>query len=167
MIHYEILILTVPEITSAESSNLEDQFEGIVKNNDGTVQSFERWGKYRLAYPVWNNDYGVYFLVRFDVDAKNIGSLMKEIDSLFRLKLPQLVMRSMNTKLDPKKSMMYQKPESLEDIPTQDVDKFLRENKMQGLIKTRPEGSTKKAASSKEKPAVIKEEVVESAEVKG
>ena len=162
MVRYETLILAVPEITTSEFSNLEEQFEKIIKKNDGAMSSFERWGKYKLAYPVRKNDYGVYFLSRFEADEKNVNAMMKETDSLFKLKFPQVVMRYMNTHLDPKKPLEYQKPDSLEDIPTQDVDKFLRENKMQGLLKT----STAEA-SPKEKPAAAaqpKEVVAETSE---
>ncbi len=121
MVRYETLILAVPEITTSEFSNLEEQFEKIIKKNDGAMSSFERWGKYKLAYPVRKNDYGVYFLSRFEADEKNVNAMMKETDSLFKLKFPQVVMRYMNTHLDPKKPLEYQKPDSLEDIPTQDV----------------------------------------------
>jgi small subunit ribosomal protein S6 len=136
MVRYETLVLTVPEITTRESTDLESQFEQVIKKNEGSIKSFERWGKYKLAYPVWNNEYGVYFLSRFEASEKNLDTLAKELESLFKLKFPQLVMRFMTTKLDPHQSLAYQKPDSLEDTPSQDVDAFLRENKMEGLLKT-------------------------------
>lgn len=133
---YETLLLTSPDITASESSELEEQFENLIKNMNGTVKSFERWGKYRLAYPVDNNDYGVYFLSRFELDEEKAKNLLNECQSFFTVKYPHLVMRYMNTRLDSNKPLTYQKPDSLEDIPTQDVDKFLRENKMEGLLKS-------------------------------
>ncbi|MGE4168863.1 MAG: 30S ribosomal protein S6 [Candidatus Babeliales bacterium] len=145
MIKYETLILATPEITKDESSALETQYERAVKDNKGALVSFERWGKYRLAYPIRNNDYGVYFLSRFQAEGADVNAIMKELDSLFKLKLPHVVMRFMNSNLG-SKTFTYQKPESLEDIPTQDVDTFLRENKMEGLIKPGSSRADKAAA---------------------
>ncbi|OQA35735.1 MAG: 30S ribosomal protein S6 [Candidatus Dependentiae bacterium ADurb.Bin331] len=136
MVRYETLILAVPEITADEASSLEGQLEALVKKAQGTILSFERWGKYRLAFPVWNNDYGVYYLIRFEADGAQNGSIVNEIDSLFKVKYTQVVMRHMTTKLNRSQSLAYYKPESLEDAPSQDVDTFLRDNKMKGLLHT-------------------------------
>ena len=153
MVHYETLILSVPEITASEAATIEEQMEKVIKNNTGKINSFERWGKYRLAYPVRSNDYGVYFLTRFETEQEDVETLLKQVEDLFKLKFPQVVMRFMNTRLDAKKPMTYHKPDSLEDIPSQDVDTFLRENKMEGLLKS---GSPESAA--KEKASAAKEE---------
>jgi len=148
MVHYETLILSVPEITASEASVIEDQLENVIKNSAGKINSFERWGKYRLAYPVRNNDYGVYFLARFESQDSDISSLMKQIDDLFNLKFPQVVMRFINTRLDAKKPFTYHKPDSLEDVPSQNVDTFLRENKMEGLLKTSSSDSAERTRAS-------------------
>ena len=158
MVRYETLILTIPEITADEMAALEKQFEQVIKKAKGEISSFDRWGKYRLAYQVRKNDYGFYFLVRFEVQAENVDPLMKDLHSLFTVKYPLLAMRYMNTKLNPDEPLTYQKPESLEDIPSQDVDTFLRENKMEGLLKTEP---SKKPAPKKVEEPVTQEVKVE------
>lgn len=127
---YETLLLTVPEITADEAKSLESQIERIIKNSKGNLISFERWGKYKLAYPVRKNDYGVYFLTRFEAE----GSAVQEVKSLFAVKLHDLVMRNMAIQLDAKQSLEYQRPPSLEDAPSRDVNTFLKENKMEGLM---------------------------------
>ena|SRR3990172_4997993 len=136
MVRYETLILTVPEITAHEASSIEGQIDGLVKKSNGSTLSFERWGKYRLAYSVWRNSYGVYFLVRFEVAADKAAALVKEIDTMLKVKYTQVVMRFMTTKLDSTLPLTYIKPESLEEAPSQDVDTFLRENKMKGILHT-------------------------------
>jgi small subunit ribosomal protein S6 len=128
---YEVLILTVPEITADESKNIESQFDRVVKEAQGTVISFEKWGKYKLAYPIRKSDYGVYFLARFEVEHAGV----EPIRSLLALKFYELVMRHIIIQLDPKQSLEYQKPPSLEDAPTsRDVNTFLKENRMEGLM---------------------------------
>jgi small subunit ribosomal protein S6 len=136
MLRYETLLLAVPEITKDETSSLEKQIDQSIKKTKGSLISFERWGKYRLAYPVRNNDYGVYFLARFEVDVAQGGELLHDLNALFSFKKADVIMRSMMTALEENQSLTYQKPESLEDAPSRDVDSFLRENKMEGLIKS-------------------------------
>jgi small subunit ribosomal protein S6 len=129
MMRYEALILAAPEITADESSALENQFEQFIKKVQGSLLSYERWGKYRLAFPVRNNEYGVYFLTRFELDEKKAGSTLKDIDSFFAVKNNAIVMRHMLSRLDSRAALTYVKPESLEDIPTQDV-----EHKVKGIF---------------------------------
>lgn len=132
MLRYEILMLSVPEITQDEAKQLEDRLEKVIGQYKGTVVSFERWGKYRLAYPVKKNEYGVYFLMRFEIE-QNPTDLVNELKTIFAVKLNDIVMRYLVSKLDASVSLVYQRPQSLEDAPARDVDTFLREHKVEGL----------------------------------
>lgn len=129
MITYEVLILTVPTITQDEAKNLEAQCERVIKENKGNMISFERWGKYRLAYSVKKNDYGVYFLVRFE--SEEPGVIVEAIKTLMAVRLNDLVMRHMATLLDPKRSLVYQRPQSLEETPTREVGGFMSDKRDQ------------------------------------
>ncbi|MCA9770511.1 30S ribosomal protein S6 [Candidatus Dependentiae bacterium] len=126
MFRYEILMLAIPEITQDESKKLESHLDKIVQDAKANIISFERWGKYRLAYPVKNNDYGVYYLARFETE--QIGLLLDEIKTLFRVKLYDIVIRSMITRLDASGSLNYQRPPSLEEAPSRDVSSFLTDS---------------------------------------
>ena len=126
MFHYEMLLLASPEITKDEESTLEKQIDKLINDAKGTVTSFDRWGKYRLAYPVRKNDYGVYFLMRFDVEDNNV---LKDIHHMFYIKFNSIVMRSMFTKLDKEQSLEYKKPLSLEDTPKKPIG-FLQETEL-------------------------------------
>lgn len=133
---YETLMLTVPEITQDETKRLEKEFDRIVADAKGTTLSFERWGKYHLAYPVQKNDYGVYFLARYEVPEGS--GVQDELKSLFTIKVNTFVMRSVTALLDPKAALAYQRPKSLEESPGTrgDVKDFLKEHKMEGLLST-------------------------------
>src|SRR5690349_3944067 len=123
MIRYEGLLLTVPQITQDETQQLEAAVEKIIEQNKGSVLSFERWGKYKLAYPVKKNEYGIYFLVRFDIPKEN--SALADFKMLFTVKLHAIVMRNMFSRLDSHQPLAYQRPKSLEEMPSRDVDTFL------------------------------------------
>ena len=161
MVCYETLILAAPEITQDEASRLEKQFAEQVKKAKGSLISYDRWGKYRLAYPIRHNDYGVYFLSRFEADPANVASFIVELRKLFTYKFENIVMRQMTTRLEGD-DLSYTKPESLEEIPTGDVDSFLRENKMEGLLSTvskDKKDKEEKVVAVESKPAEPVEEV--------
>ncbi len=129
MVRYETLFLTVPEITSDEAATLEKQFDKAVSTAQGSVITYERWGKYRLAYPVRRNEYGVYYLVRFEVDDKHKDALLDALKNFFQVKFGEIIMRNTIVRLDPLGSLDYKRPDSLEEIPTKDIDAFVKESK--------------------------------------
>lgn len=135
-LRYEALILAVPEITADESSMLESQFQDVVSKNKGDMLSFERWGKYRLAYEVRKNEYGVYYLTRFEVPSEQKSSeILEKLRQFFAVKHNEIIMRHMFARLDENGSLEYKRPESLEEAPRRDVGTFLKENKMTSLMK--------------------------------
>ncbi|MFT6765476.1 MAG: small subunit ribosomal protein S6 [Alteromonas naphthalenivorans] len=160
MTKYEYLMLANPGITGDETSGLEQNFEKLVKQFKGSLVSFDRWGKCRLAYPVKHRDYGVYYMVRFEMDSPQ--DFLKEIKLLLDVKYNDLIIRAATVKIDARKNYTDFRPESVEDIPTRNVDQFLRENKMEGLIGKDAKAPAKEAvADVKPVEATAKETVVE------
>lgn len=132
MYRYEALLLTVPEITQDELKSLEAELDRLVRSAKGTLLSFERWGKYRLAYPVRRNEYGVYCLARFELpEAQQTLAATK---SLFSIKLHDIVMRNIFSRLDSNKSLVYQRPKSLEETPSREVGNFYKGERSEGLM---------------------------------
>ena len=151
MNRYELLILASPEITKDEETNLEKNIDKFIVDAKGSIVSFDRWGKYRLAYPVKGNSYGVYFLVRFDIENADV---LQELKRMFYVKFVDVVMRQMVTKLDKDASAEYKRPPSLEDTPKRHIG-FLEESELK-------HGSTslKDVKKDKEKKDVVVEEKI-------
>lgn len=126
MIRYELLFLTIPEITADEAAAVESQCEKMLKDAQATLVSYERWGKYLLAYPVKNYDYGVYFLIRFEVESAQKEALLGALRTFFAVKHSELVMRHVVTLLDKEAPLTYQRPESLEEAPARDNESYSR-----------------------------------------
>jgi len=163
MFRYEVLFLTVPEITKDESEAIKAHFTKVIRTHKGTMLSFDRWGKYRLAYPVGKNEYGVYFLTRFEVEKDQKEALLAEVKNIFVFKFNTLIPKHIIERLNPAASLEYRRPESLEDNP-EDVDSFLKRNEMEGLIKKGPRKSFDKDKSSQAEVAgenFAQEEAVE------
>lgn len=131
MLRYEALMLSIPEITQDEAKELETQLDRVIKGKKGSMISFEKWGKYRLAYPVKKNDYGVYFLARFETDVA-AAPLLQDIKDLFTLKMHETIMRNVVVKLNPNAPLEYQRPQSLEEAPAREPGNYFRENRGEG-----------------------------------
>ncbi len=157
MIRYETLVLASPEITADETTQLETNFERILNDFKASLISFERWGKYRLAYPVAGNDYGVYFLARFEVPDR-ADELLHEVQTLMKVKLNEIVMRYVTCRLDSRAPLAYNRPESLEEIPTRDVESFIKETKATGLLNKRSRRSEESAAHETSEEVVSHED---------
>lgn len=157
---YEVLVLTVPEITQDETKQLETELDRLISKAKGAVLSFERWGKFKLTYPVRGNTYGVYFLARFEANAL----VLSEIDQLFKIKLHTFVMRHLTSRVKGD-SLEYQRPKSLEETPTsRDMDTFLKENKMEGLLSSVDEKKPERAPAEKIEAVVVTAETKQEAE---
>lgn len=137
MVKYEVLVLARPEITETEASNIETQFSNLISKAKGKVISWDRWGKYLLAYPVKGNEYGVYYLARFEIQEAQKNDVIKEVKSLFDIKFNEIAMRYLISHLPANQSLEYKKPAALDETP-KNVDEFLKENKMEGLMKDKP-----------------------------
>lgn len=160
MLRYEVLLLTIPEITKDESQNMQDLFAKAIRKAKGTMLSFDRWGKYRLSYLVRKNEYGVYFLVRFDVEQAERDALLSDLRDIFVFKCNNLIMKHIFQRLEDDADLEYNRPESLEDNP-QDLNDFLKKNEMSGLLKKNPARQNEEA---KEETAEAKSAATETVE---
>jgi ribosomal protein S6 len=146
MVRYEILLLAVPHITQEEEKNLEKGLDALVRQFKGSIISVDRWGKCRLAYSIQKHDYGIYTLVRFELEKVEQG-LMAEIKQLLAVKYNELIMRHTIVRLEAGQKLEYKRPLSVDETPTRNVDSFMRENKMDGLISLDDENADKNEMS--------------------
>lgn len=156
---YELLMLAVPEITEDEGKNLEKHVEELIKKAQGSMICFDRWGKYRLAYPVNKNEYGVYFLARFE--APTNSDVLKEIKHIFVVKLHTIVMRHMFTVLDASAGAVYTRPLSLEETPVREAGSFMREGREGGRESRGGFYEDRRRSRSLPETAVEPEEIIE------
>lgn len=133
MLLYETLILSNTHITKDEFLMVEDYFDKITAAVGGKIKSFDKWGKFSLAYPIQKNDYGFYTLIRYEIPEGKAPQIFKELDSFFRIKCNEIVLRHVTKKLDPSISLEYKKPESV-DSRSGNLDTFLKENKIDNFL---------------------------------
>ena len=149
MLRYETLILARPEITQDELALLETQFDKLVSSSTkGKLSSFDRWGKYRLCYPVGKNEYGIYILARYELDSTGaLGEVFKNVDTFLKIKCNDFVMRHVHIKLAKNAPALYQKPDALDASRSANIDSFLKESKVENLLSSVDAASTGDAGS--------------------
>ena len=85
---YEVIFIVKPMEEEATSAVVE-KFTKLIADNGGTVDSEDRWGKKRLAYPINDETEGVYTVIRFTSNP----DFPAELDRVF--KITEGVLRSM------------------------------------------------------------------------
>ncbi len=80
MKRYEVMYI-VDSSNEDEIDDVKKKIEGIVTGREGSIISFEKVGKKRLAYQIAKRQYGIYFLINFMGD----GRIVQALDYFFRL----------------------------------------------------------------------------------
>ncbi len=145
MIRYEILMLARPDTTSDEIANLEKAIETQIADAKGKVVTFDRWGKYRLSYPVEKNSYGQYVLSRFEVSENHKGKLLRDLDTLIKIKHNEQIVRFVTKLLAPDAPITYAKPEPVDSSESRERDKTL--SKIENSLKETPAPVVEKKAA--------------------
>ena len=85
---YEVLYIIDPAQGEEGIAALVEKFKGIVEAH-GTLTSVDEWGKRRLAYPINDEEEGVYTVINFTSEP----SFPAELDRVY--KITEGVMRSL------------------------------------------------------------------------
>ncbi|GAA1775359.1 MAG TPA: 30S ribosomal protein S6 [Tetrasphaera sp.] len=88
MRQYELMVIVDPEVDDRQVGTTIDKFLQVVKNDGGTVDKVDVWGRRRLAYPIKKKDEGSYVVANFTSEP----ATAKELDR--QLGLSELIMRT-------------------------------------------------------------------------
>jgi len=85
---YELMVILDPEIDERTVAPSLDKFLNVIRNDGGTVDNIDIWGRRRLAYEINKKTEGIYAVVNLTASA----DATKELDR--QLKLSEAVMRT-------------------------------------------------------------------------
>ncbi|WP_426625830.1 30S ribosomal protein S6 [Leifsonia sp. McL0607] len=88
MHQYELMVILDPEIDERTVAPSLDKFLNVVRNDGGTIDNVDIWGRRRLAYEINKKSEGIYAVVQLTAT----GDTTKELDR--QLKLSEAVMRT-------------------------------------------------------------------------
>lgn len=90
---YEMLYVLDTACTDEEKEALIAKFENVVKESGGTVESIDKWGVKKLAYPIDYKSEGYYVLMTFESGPSLVQELKRVVG------ITEHVMRRLITKL--------------------------------------------------------------------
>lgn len=85
---YELMVILDPEIDERTVAPSLDKFLNVVRNDGGTVDGTDIWGRRRLAYEIKKKSEGIFAVVNITASP----AATKELDR--QLKLSEAVMRT-------------------------------------------------------------------------
>lgn len=88
MHQYELMVILDPEIDERTVAPSLDKFLGVIRNDGGTVDNVDIWGKRRLAYEINKKSEGIYAVVNMTATAEATKELNRQ------LSLSEAVMRT-------------------------------------------------------------------------
>ena len=88
MAKYETMLITSAALDEEASVALVAKIKTLIENN-GTIDSVDEWGKRRLAYPINDENEGIYTVIKF----QSAPEFPAELDRIY--KITDGVLRSM------------------------------------------------------------------------
>jgi small subunit ribosomal protein S6 len=85
---YELMVILDPEIDERTVAPSLDKFLNVIRNDGGTIDNVDVWGRRRLAYEINKKTEGIYAVVDFTANS----DATKELDR--QLGLSEAVMRT-------------------------------------------------------------------------
>jgi small subunit ribosomal protein S6 len=85
---YELMVILDPEIDERTVAPSLDKFLGVIRNDGGTIENVDIWGRRRLAYEIQKKSEGIYAVVNFTASSEATLELDRQ------LKLSEAVLRT-------------------------------------------------------------------------
>ena len=85
---YELMVILDPEIDERTVAPSLDKFLNVIRNDGGTIDNIDIWGRRRLAYEIQKKSEGIYAVIDFHATP----ATAKELDR--QLGLNEVVLRT-------------------------------------------------------------------------
>jgi small subunit ribosomal protein S6 len=88
MHQYELMVILDPEVDERTVAPSLEKFLNVIRNDGGTVDNVDIWGRRRMAYEIAKKSEGIYAVVNFTAESKTSLELDRQ------LKLSEAVLRT-------------------------------------------------------------------------
>ena len=85
---YELMVILDPEIDERTVAPSLDKFLNVIRNDGGTIDNVDIWGRRRLAYEIQKKTEGIYAVINFTATSESTVELDRQ------LKLSEAVLRT-------------------------------------------------------------------------
>ncbi|MBO9522248.1 MAG: 30S ribosomal protein S6 [Nocardioidaceae bacterium] len=87
---YELMVILDPELEERTVAPSLDTYLNVVRNDGGTVDNVDVWGRRRLAYEINKNAEGIYAVVTLQAEPATVKELDRQLtlnESVLRTKV--------------------------------------------------------------------------------
>ena len=79
MQQYELMVILDPEVDERTVAPSLDKFLNDIRNDGGTIDKIDIWGRRRLAYEIDKKTEGIYAVVNFTAEAATTDELDRQL----------------------------------------------------------------------------------------
>ena len=90
MQQYELMVILDPEVDERSVAPSLDKFLNVIRNDGGTIEKIDIWGRRRLAYEIKKQVEGIYAIVTIESEPAAVAELDRQLnlnESVLRTKL--------------------------------------------------------------------------------
>jgi len=80
MRRYEMMVILDPSLDERTVEPSLDQFLGIVRNDGGTVEKVDVWGRRKLAYDIAKRSEGIYAVIDLTCKPETVRELDRQLN---------------------------------------------------------------------------------------
>ncbi|ASU81722.1 30S ribosomal protein S6 [Nocardiopsis gilva YIM 90087] len=80
MRRYEVMVILDPNLDERTVSPSLEQFLGVVRNDGGSVEKVDVWGKRRLSYDIAKNSDGIYAVIDLTAEPATVKELDRQLN---------------------------------------------------------------------------------------
>jgi small subunit ribosomal protein S6 len=75
MREYELVIIITPEFDEAATADIVDKVKSWITDSGGSIETFEEWGRQKLAYLIRNHKEGQYYFFNLKLEPSAVAAL--------------------------------------------------------------------------------------------
>ncbi|MDF5756134.1 30S ribosomal protein S6 [Spongiactinospora sp. TRM90649] len=80
MRRYEVMVILDPSLDERTVTPSLDQFLAVVRNDGGTVEKVDVWGRRRLAYDIAKKPEGIYAVIDLTAEPATVKELDRQMN---------------------------------------------------------------------------------------
>ncbi len=90
MRRYEVMVILDPDLEERTVAPSLDQYLNVVRQDGGSVESVDVWGRRRMAYEIQKKSEGIYAVIQLDAEPASVKELDRQLtlnESVLRTKV--------------------------------------------------------------------------------
>ncbi len=87
---YEVMVILDPSLDERTIEPSLDKYLNVIRNDGGTVDNVDVWGRRRLAYEIKKNEEGIYAVLNLNAEPATVKEFERQLslnESILRTKV--------------------------------------------------------------------------------